>query len=117
MRAREIDMGELSSLVMEVVAEVEKDLKKVQAKEVKPDGYADTLSHKVDWQSKLGINPTTTSSKAMLESMKKEEAKAIRIVKSLRAQRKAIMETMQKEAIMEENMRLRQAIKKIKSTK
>lgn len=117
MKAREIDMGELSNLVMEVVAEVEKDLKKVQAKEVKPDGYADTLDHKVDWESKLGISPTTKGGKAMLESMKQTEDKAVRLVKALRARRKALMEEMQKDAIMAENARLREAIKQIKSAK
>lgn len=115
--AREIDMRELSNLVMEVVTEVEKDLKKVTAKEVTPDEYADTLEAPVDWEKKLGINPSTKGGDAMLESIKLKEAKAARAVKQLRAQRKALQEEMERSAIVAENKRLRQAIKKVKAVK
>lgn len=113
--AREIDMKELSNLVMEVVTEVEKDLKKVQAKEITPDGYADTIENPIDWESKLGIKPSTTGKAAMLE-IRSKEMKAARIIKALRAQRKALQEEMQKEMVMEENKRLRNAIKNIKGS-
>jgi len=115
--AREIDMRELSNLVMEVVTEVEKDLKKVQAKEVTPDKYADTLDSPIDWEQKLGIKPTVKGGKAMLEALKSKEAKATRIAKALREQRKALQEEMSKNAIVAENKRLRQAIKKVKEAK
>lgn len=114
--AREINMKELQNLVMEVVAEVEKDLQKVKAKEVTPDEYAETLEKHVDWEQKLGISPTTKGGKAMLErKLAEQENKAGRLVKALRAKRKALMEEIEKDAIKEENARLKQAIAKIKS--
>lgn len=115
-KAREIDMQELSNLVMEVVADVEKDLKKVKAKEITPDEYADTLEKPVDWEKKLGINPSTKG-KAMLEALKEEESKAVRLVKALRAQRAALVEEMQRDEILAENARLREAIKNVKAAK
>jgi len=115
--AKEIDMKELRNLVMEEVAQVEKDLKKVKAKEVTPDEYADTLEKPVDWESKLGISPSTKGGKAMLEAIKQEEKKALRLVKALRKKRASLMEEMEKDAIAAENQRLREAIKRVKSEK
>jgi len=114
--AREIDKNELVSLVMEVVSEVEKDLKKVQAKEVTPDEYADTLEKPIDWESKLGLKPSV-SGKEMLEALKIKEAKAIRIAKQLRSQREALMETMRAEEMLAENKRLRKAIQRAKASR
>lgn len=115
--AKEIDMKELRNLVMEEVEKVEKDLKKVKAKEVTPDEYADTLEKPVDWESKLGIKPTTKGGKAMLEAIRQEEKKAVRLVKALRSKRSALVEEMQKDAVAAENKRLREAIAKVKSEK
>jgi hypothetical protein len=114
--AREIDKNELVSLVMEVVSEVEKDLKKVQAKEVTPDEYADTLEKPIDWEAKLALKPSV-SGKEMLETLKLKEAKAIRIAKQLRAQREALTEAMKKEAMIAENKRLRKAIERAKASR
>lgn len=114
--AKEIDMKELNDLVMETVAEVEKDLEKVKAKEVKPDKYADTLEKPVSWEEKLGINPTT-SGKKMLDNLKLKEHKALRLINALRKQRAAIMKEMKEEKLKKENARLRAAIKKIKHSK
>ena len=47
----------------------------------------------------------------------KEEKKAERLVKSLRAKRFALSEEMEKNSIKAENDRLREAIRKIKSEK
>lgn len=115
--AREIDMKELQTLVMEEVAKVEKDLEKVKAKEVTPDEYADTLDSPVDWESKLNLKPSTGKKDAMLENLKKKEKKAVRLVKALRAERAAIVEEMKKSKLAAENKRLREAIKKVKAAK
>ena len=115
--AKEIDMKELRNLVMEEVAKVEQDLKKVKAKEVTPDEYADTLDHKVDWESKLGISPSTKGGEAMLEAIAAQEKKAVRLVKALRSKRAALVAEMKQDKIQSENQRLREAIRKVKSEK
>lgn len=115
--AKEINMKQLRHLVMEEVAQVEKDLEKVKATEVDPDGYADTLDHKIDWESKLGIKPSTKGGDAMLETLQTEERKAVRLVKALRSKRAALVSEMNKSKINSENQRLREAIKKVKSEK
>lgn len=114
--AKEIDMNELQTIVMEEVAKVEKDLEKVKAKEVTPDEYADTLEHPVDWESKLGLDPKVNG-KAMLEAIRKREVKAAKTIKALRARRKAIKESMEKKKLAAENKRLRDAIRKVKAAK
>ena len=71
--SREIDMKEFRNIVAEEVEKVEKDLKKVKAREVKPSEYADTLEKPIDWQVKLGLKPTSKNGKAMLETLKRRE--------------------------------------------
>lgn len=115
--AREIDMKELRDLVMEEVEKVEKSLEKVKAKEVKPDGYADTLENPVDWEKELGIDPSTSKKEAMLETLRKKESKAVRVAKAFRAQRLALQEQMEKDSLVAENKRLKAAIAKVKKTK
>lgn len=115
--AKEINMKQLRHLVMEEVAQVEKDLEKVKATEVDPDGYADTLDHKIDWESKLGIKPSVKGGDAMLEALQSKERKAVRLVRALRLKRAALISEMNQSKISNENRRLREAIKKVKSKK
>jgi hypothetical protein len=122
--AREIDMEELSGMIVKEVAQVEKDLSKRngppppdKGEKVEADEYAKKLVHKVDYEKALSINPKMDSKGLALESLRTKESKAIRFAKALREQRKALQAEINKEKIVAENNRLREAIKKFKQIK
>jgi hypothetical protein len=110
--AREIGMKELSRFINEEVAKVDQELEKVDAEEVDADEYADTLAHQVDYEKALKINPKVDGKK--MTELKMQEARAIKLAKSLRNKRVALEEAAR---VKRENAKLRSIVKKLRSKK
>lgn len=115
--AKRMTMKQLRDFILSEADKIEKELAGVKAREVEASEYADTLEEPIEWEKELALKPTTKSKGAMLETIVVQESKALRLAKALRKKRLKLQEAARQEELVLENKRLKQAIKRIKSSR